>query len=141
MSDNRLKILVVTPGEPPRVRKIRGGLPAIAEIVGGETEELCPFADTVSIVRGRRGDELRLPFNCLLRNGSGQPVDVIHGTFVVVGTDHGQFVSLSDAQILRYLDEFSRNRVSPVRQKRLPPASLSCLSSLRLASVCRCLFV
>ena len=131
MSDNRLRILVVKPGNPPQVRYICGGLPAIQKIVGGETEELCPFADTVSIVRGRRGDKLRLPLNCLLKNGSGQPVDVIHGTFVVVGTDHGQFVSLTDAQILRYLDKFSRNRLPPVKGKRFPAHS----SGLRLGIV------
>ena len=131
MSDNRLKILVVTPGNPPQVRYICGGLPAMQEIVGTDTEELCPFADTVSIVRGRRGGEPRLPVNYLLKNGSGQPVDVIHGTFVVVGTNHGQFVSLTDAQILRYLDEFSRNRVSIVKGRRFPPRS----SGLRLGIV------
>ena len=115
MSDNRLKILVAEAGAPPRVREICGGLPAIQEIIGGEVEELCPFADSVSIMRGGRGDELRLPVNCLLKNGSGQPFDVIHGTFVVVGTDHGQYVSLTDRQILRYLDEFGRNRFPAVR--------------------------
>ena len=131
MNDNRLRILVAEPGKPPRVREICGGIPAIGEIVGGELEELCPFADTVSIVRGRRGDELRLPLNCLLKNGSGQPVDAIRGTFVVVGTDHGQYVSLTDTQILRYLDEFSRNRVSLVKGKRFPAHS----SGLRLEIV------
>ena len=119
MNDNRLRILVAEPGKPPRVREICGGISAICDIVGGETEELCPFADTVSIVRGRRGDELRLPLNCLLKNGSGQPVDVIRGTFVVVGTDHGEYISLTDTQILRYLDEFMRNRPPAFRQKRL----------------------
>ena len=134
MSDKRLKILVVTPGKPPQVRDICGGFPAIREIVGGETEELCPFADAASIVRNQRGDELRLPVNCLLKNGSGQPVDVIHGTFVVVGICDGGYASLTDAQILRYLDEFSRNRLPPVRRNR-PPERPGCPPALRLGSV------
>lgn len=131
VSDNRLRIMVVRAGEPPQTVNICGGLPAIREIVGGETEELCPFADAVSVVRNRRGDELRLPVNCLVNNGSGQPVDVIRGTFAVVGVCDGGYASLTDEQVLRYLDEFSRNRVSPVRRNR-PPARQGCSPVLRL---------
>ena len=119
MTTDKINIIVVEPGKPPRREAVNPGLPALSRMVGGgTTEELCPFAEPVSLIRSGNGG--RLPPNYLLKNGNGEPIEVIYGTFLAVGTCRGHYVSLTDGQILWYLNEFSRNRLPPGGLKIVP---------------------
>ena len=90
---------------------------AMREIVGRNPKETDPFSEPVAIVYDASGDELRLPDRYLLRNGSGEPYAVIQGTFLAVGVYDGNYISLTDAQIIWLLTVFRRDRLSGVERQ------------------------
>ena len=107
-----ITVLVAEPDRLPGVRRIVPETDAMKKIVGGSVQETCPFAAPVAVVYNGNGEELRLPGRYLLRNGSGQPYAVIHGTFLAVGVSNGTYVSLTGAQIMWLLALFHRDRLS-----------------------------
>ena len=104
--------LQVKPGETPRTRKVSPDFNSMRRIIGEGAEELYPFADAVAVVYDPDGDRIRLPLNVLLKNGSGQPYEAIHGAFLLVGVNGGEYVSLSERQTRRFREMFNRERVS-----------------------------
>jgi hypothetical protein len=104
--------LLVKPGETPQKRKISPDFNSMRRIIGANAEETYPFADAVAVVYDPDGDALRLPLNVLLKNGSGQPYGTIHGAFLLVGVDCGEYVSLTERQTRRFREMFNRERVS-----------------------------
>ena len=104
--------LLVKPGETPRTRKVSPDFNSMRRIIGANAEELYPFADAVAVVYDPDGDRIRLPLNVLLKNGSGQPYGAIHGAFLLVGVNRGEYVSLNERQTRRFREMFSRERVS-----------------------------
>ena len=104
--------LLVKPGETPRTRKVSPDFNSMRRIIGANAEELYPFADAVAVVYDPDGDRIRLPLNVLLKNGSGQPYGAIHGAFLLVGVNCGEYVSLNERQTRRFREMFSRERVS-----------------------------
>ena len=104
--------LLVKPGETPRTRKVSPDFNSMRRIIGANAEELYPFADAVAVVYNPDGDRIRLPLNVLLKNGNGQPYEAIHGAFLLVGVNRGEYVSLNERQTRRFREMFSRERVS-----------------------------
>ena len=104
--------LLVKPGETPRTRKVSPDFDSMRRIIGANAEEACPFADAVAVVYDPDGAGIRLPLNVLLKNGSGQPYEAIHGAFLLVGVNGGEYVSLSERQIRRFREMFSHERMS-----------------------------
>ena len=104
--------LLVKPGETPRTRKVSPDFNSMRRIIGEGAEELYPFADAVAVVYDPDGDKIRLPLNVLLKNGSGQPYEAIHGAFLLVGVNRGEYVSLSERQTRRFREMFGRGGVS-----------------------------
>ena len=70
--------LLVKPGETPRTRRVSPDFNSMRRIIGANAEELYPFADAVAVVYDPDAG-IRLPLNVLLKNGSGQPYEAIHG--------------------------------------------------------------
>lgn len=66
--------------------------------VGGYIEEIAPFPDPVAIICNEEGKIDGLPLNRAIKDEDGDIVDVIAGTFLVVGCnpDESNFASLSD---------------------------------------------
>ena len=104
--------LLVKPGETPRTRKVSPDFNSMRRIIGANAEELYPFADAVAVVYDPDGAGIRLPLNVLLKNGSGQPYEAIHGAFLLVGVSRGEYVSLSERQTRRFREMFSRDGMS-----------------------------
>ena len=104
--------LLVKPGERPRTRNISPDFNSMWRIIGANAEELYPFADAVAVVYDPDGDRIRLPLNVLLKNGSGQPYEAIHGAFLLVGVNRGEYVSLNERQTRRFREMFSRGGAS-----------------------------
>ena len=104
--------LLVKPGETPRTRKVSPVFDSMREIVGANAAELYPFAEPVAVVYNPDGEGKRLPLNILLKNGSGEAYAAIHGAFLLVGVERGEYVSLTGRQTRRFRETFSRRRVS-----------------------------
>ena len=117
MSSRKITVLVSEPGKFPKTRRIVPDMEAMREIVGRNPKETDPFSEPVAIVYDASGDELRLPGRYLLRNGSGEPYAVIRGTFLAVGVYDGNYISLTDAQIIWLLTVFRRDRPPGVERR------------------------
>ena len=110
--------LIAKPGGAVRVRRIVPTVESMREIVGGELREVCPYAESVALIYNSGGDRQGLPGNLLLKNGSGQPYAVLHGTVLAVGVLDGAFVSLTEEQIRSLRAAFLRDRLSCGGQRR-----------------------
>lgn len=118
MSDNHLTILVVEPGIPPYPRQILDTLQAMQAIVGGDIEAIYPYEDPVALVCNSSGKFAGLQPNRLLRLESGDPYDVVCGTFFLAGLGEETFVSLTPDQLQKYEALYSREMLFPFPKKK-----------------------
>lgn len=109
----KIKVLVVEPMKPCRVQEIDDNLKAIQAVVGGMFETAYPFDESVAVVLNRDGKTCGLPFNRPLLDNSGQPYDILCGTFFITGVGGENFVSLTDAQISQYKEFYDNTMVIP----------------------------
>ncbi len=117
MNDNPLKVLVVEPMKRPHVQEIDGSLASMQKLVGGTIQTIYPFDDAVALVCNDEGKLLNLPYNRFLYDENRNPYDVVCGTFFVVGVGEVNFKSLTDRQIRKYHDMYSREFILPVLGK------------------------
>lgn len=107
MVKKTLKILVIEPGEEPRVQEIEHTLAEMQKVVGGMLEMACVFPDGVDIWSNEEGKLIGLApqlgrFNPLARFG-----DLYSGTlFLARKNDEGKTLSLTDADIKKYRKVF-----------------------------------
>lgn len=113
MDDKTIRVLVVEPMQPCRVQEISDTLEAIQGVVGGKIEAVYPFDESVAVVLNRDGKTDCLPFNRPLLDDSGQPYDVLCGTFFITGVGGENFVSLTDKQVTRYKDLYDNMMIVP----------------------------
>ena len=102
--ESHIRVLVVEPMEPPRVETIPNTLEAKQQIVGGLIQAIYPYPENVSVVCNDEGKLIGLPLNRRIGR------DIIAGNFIVCGVDNrnASFSSLTDAQIKRYQEKFSK---------------------------------
>lgn len=50
MSEQKLRVLVVEPGQPPAVQEIDGSLESMQRLVGGYIQAVYPFDDPVALI-------------------------------------------------------------------------------------------
>jgi hypothetical protein len=99
--EDLLRAVIVKPGRPAYEAEIKDSLHAFQQAVHGNIEVFCPFEDNAVIICNEEGKIYGLPFN---RTVHGEPMV---GNLVIVGDDgEGNFCSLTDEQIQRYLAEF-----------------------------------
>lgn len=101
-----MKALIVEPGKDPRIENIENNMYSLQKIVEGYIEVVYPFDDTVCIICNEEGKILGLPPNRPLQNYRGETVDVLSGTFLVVGDGGEVFCDLTDEQIEKYERKF-----------------------------------
>lgn len=109
----KIKVLVVEPMKPCRVQEISDTLEAMQAVVGGEFEAVFPFDGSTAVVCNRDGKIDSLPFNRPLLDDSGEPYDILCGTFFITGVRGENFVSLTDDQIRRYKELYDNVMVVP----------------------------
>ena len=104
-----MKILVVEPGELPKVKEIDGNLESMQKIVGGYIEAIYPFDDPIALVCNEEGKINGLPPNRILVDKDGNVLDIICGTFFLCETssDTDEFEGLNGEQIERYVEQLS----------------------------------
>ena len=114
MSEQKLRVLVVEPGQPPAVQEIDGSLESMQRLVGGYIQAVYPFDDPVALICNEEGKLLGLPMNRTLRDERGVPYDIVCGTFFVAGLKEDDFASLTEQQIEKYKDKYSNEMILSV---------------------------
>ena len=101
-----MTVLIIEPGQSPRVTDIPSGLRTLQEIVNGPIEVAYPFCEPVALVCHAEGKLLGLMPNRVLRNTDGMIIDYIAGTFLLANAEEEELQSLSPEQVERYRDVF-----------------------------------
>ena len=116
MNDKKtMTVLVVAPLTKPYIKEIDTGYKSLQKEVGGTFEAVCPFEhDLVGVVVHGEGKLIGLPPNRFLRDETGEPYDMICGTFLVVGLGEEDFTSLTPDQQKKFADHFAGGWLIPV---------------------------
>lgn len=105
---SKMKVVCVEPLKPAYVKEIDRGLQSLQKEVDGYIEVINDFTDNqVVLICNEEGKIMGLPLNRGLVS-DGVIYDIVAGTFLVVGTNGEEFDSLTDEQIERYLQKYSR---------------------------------
>lgn len=105
-TENSLTVLVVAPGEKPKVETIDCGLESLQQQVGGYIEAVYPFEEPVGLVCNEEGKINGMQLNRALRDDDNSIYDIVSGTFLVVGLGEEDFCSLTPEQIEKYSEHF-----------------------------------
>ena len=104
----KLRVVIVEPGQYAREAEIDNTLQAEQAVVGGSFEVIYPWPDkNVCLVLNDEGKVIPLEPN----RGLLEYRDIVFGTFFVCGDNGEDFCSLSDLQVKRFLQRFSRPEV------------------------------
>ncbi len=102
-----MNVLLINPGEAPKVVTIDGSLKSMQELVGGMIQAVYPFADPVALVCNDEGKLLGMELNRALRHpDTGEVYDIICGAFFICGLGDGDFDSLSKELMKKYEEVF-----------------------------------
>lgn len=110
MNENKmLQVLLIRPGEEPKVVEISDELSAMQQLVGGYIQEIMPFDDDVALVCNEEGKMMGHPLNRAIRDEEGEIMDIIAGDFFLCSAPimSENFESLSKEQIEKYQYKFS----------------------------------
>lgn len=98
-----IKVLVVKPEQVPTIAEYEDRLETWQQLVGGYIELFYPFEDDVAILCNDEGKIDGLPLNRAVKDANGEILDIIAGTFAVVGLDDEDgFRSLTDDELEKY---------------------------------------
>ena len=101
-----MKILRVEPEKSPEIVDMDGTLEALQAAVGGYIEAVYPFDDPVAIVCNDDGKFNGMQPNRAIYDADGEIMDIIAGTFLIVGLDEDNFAELSDEMAAKYVALF-----------------------------------
>jgi hypothetical protein len=79
--DEKIRVILLRPGEEAVVTEMRDDLSSMQEMVGGPIEEYMPFEDEVAIVCNEEGKMNGMPLNRAVYGEDGQMQDIIAGPF------------------------------------------------------------
>lgn len=104
----KVTALIVEPGKLPYIKEIATDHKTLASIVEGHLERINPYRDEVQIICNERGKVMGLPSNRAILSSKGEVVDVIAGTFIVIGEKEysEEYSSLTDEDIENYYEIF-----------------------------------
>lgn len=97
----QIRVLLVEPGEKPRLVTIPHTLDKLREIVGGTIQAVYPWEDAVALVCNDEGK-----LNGMLPNRMLEDYDLICGTFFICGLGAENFESISDEMAQKYTEKF-----------------------------------
>lgn len=113
MKEPQIKVVVVEPMKEAYVEVVENKLEALQKLVGGYIE-VVPFTNEAVVgVCNEEGKINGLPLNRAMYNNNGEIRDIVAGTMFIVGDDYinGEFKSLTDEQVEKYLNQFLRPEV------------------------------
>ena len=103
---NMLDVLLVEPMKPPKEVQIADTLEAMQEAVGGLIEPFNFTDDPVVIVCNEEGKLTGLPLNRAIVDAQGEMIEIMAGSFLIVGDGEENFESLSPEMKEKYAKEF-----------------------------------
>ena len=104
--EKTLDVLLVEPGQYPRMTSIGSDLYSLQKAVGGDIEAIYPYDDPIAIVCAEEGKINGEPLNRAIRDEDNDIVDIIAGTFFVSGLGEEDFASLPKELQEKYEDKF-----------------------------------
>lgn len=104
--EKTIDVLLVEPGQYPRMTSIGSDLHSLQKAVGGDIEAIYPYDDPVAIVCAEEGKINGEPLNRAIRDEDNDIVDIIAGTFFVCGLGEEDFASLPKELQEKYEDKF-----------------------------------
>ena len=106
-----MKMLKVKPNQKPICVDIENELETLQREVGGYIEIVCPFEDNIAIICNEEGKLYGLPINRWLYD-NGICLDFLCGDILVAEEEEGDFVSMSDEHIEKYMNVFSNIKIN-----------------------------
>jgi hypothetical protein len=104
--DDTLEVLMVEPGQYPRVERIGSDLASLQKAVDGYIEAIYPYDDPVALICGEEAKLEGKPLNRALRDGDGDIYDIVAGKFFVCGLGDESFASLPKELQQKYEEKF-----------------------------------
>lgn len=116
----KLRVVLVEPGQYAREAEIDNTLEAKQAVVGGVIDAIYPWKDdAVALIFNDAGKVIPLEPNRTLPEYE----DIVFGAFFICGDDGENFCSLTDRQVQRYLERFRQPEIifdSPVGIVAMP---------------------
>ena len=108
MSKEKISVLLVNPGEAPKMVEIDDTLEAMQNIVGGMIEQYMPFEDDVAIICNDEGKMRGMPLNRGICNEDGTLMDIIAGPFFIAyaPVESERFLSMPKELEEKYTEKF-----------------------------------
>ena len=104
--EKTIDVLLVEPGQYPRMTSIGSDLHSLQKAVGGDIEAIYPYDDPIAIVCAEEGKINGDPLNRAIRDEDNDIVDIIAGTFFVCGLGEEDFASLPKELQNKYEEKF-----------------------------------
>ena len=102
--DRKINVLIVEPGQEPRLSTVVDDLEHLQQIVGGPIEAGCYLPQRVMLICNDEGKNMGLPPNRPNPTDSG---DTICGTFLLCSFEGEHFTSLSAEQQAQFQAYFA----------------------------------
>ena len=104
--EKTIDVLLVEPGQYPRMTSIGSDLHSLQKAVGGDIEAIYPYDDPIAIVCAEEGKINGEPLNRAIRDEDNDIVDIIAGSFFVCGLGEEDFASLPKELQDKYEEKF-----------------------------------
>ena len=104
--EEQIRVLLVEPGEHPRLVTVAHTLENLQELVGGSIQAVFPFPEPVAVVCDDEGKFKGYVPNRALVDEEGEPYDIIAGTFFVCGLTVDNFTSISNELEKQFRERF-----------------------------------
>ena len=104
--DNTIEVLMVKPGQYPRMERIGADLYSLQKAVDGDIQAVYPYDDAVALICGEEAKLEGKPLNRALRDEKGEIYDIIAGKFFICGLGEEDFASLPKELQKKYDDKF-----------------------------------
>ena len=102
---SKIKVVLCEPDEQARIVEIGNSLSAMQNAVGGYIEQV-RLTENVSLICNDEGKINGLPLNRAVCDDKGNIVDIIAGPFFICANGVDEFKSLSDKQLVKYIEKF-----------------------------------
>ena len=104
--ENTIEVLMVEPGQYPRMERIGADLRSLQKAVDGDIQAVYPYDDAVALICGEEAKLEGKPLNRALRNEKGEIYDIVAGKFFICGLGEEDFASLPKELQKKYEDKF-----------------------------------
>lgn len=104
----KITVLVVEPMAEPYTKEIDNTLESLQKEVGGLIQATYPYDDLIAIVCNDEGKINGLELNRAVYDDERNMLDIIAGTFLVVGLSEDSFATLPDDMMAKYKEMFKQ---------------------------------